>query len=85
MLTLSLNRPSRKNALSGDLYDALTQAHQLAETDASVRCVLIRGEGDAFIAGNDLADFKGAVDPAQVMRPSHAFMQAMAKAIASRP
>lgn len=80
VLTLSLNRPSKKNALSGALYDALTKALVGAETDKSVRCILIRGEGDTFTAGNDMADFTGAADPSQVLRPSHDFMLAMAKA-----
>lgn len=78
VLTLSLNRPSKKNSLSGALYDALTDALQRAENDKSIRCVLIRGEGDAFTAGNDMADFADVTDPSQVLSHSHSFMHAMA-------
>jgi len=80
VLTLSLNRPSKKNALSGALYDALTEALERAESDTSIRCVLIRGEGDAFTAGNDMADFAGAADPSEVLRHPQAFMKALARA-----
>lgn len=80
VLTLSLNRPSKKNALTSALYDALTDALQRAESDNSIRCVLIRAEGDAFTAGNDMADFADVADPSEVLRHSRSFIQAMATA-----
>ena len=53
VLTLTLNRPDKKNALTRGMYQAIDQA----EHDPEVRCILIRAAGDSFTAGNDLADF----------------------------
>ena len=39
------------------MYGALADAIEAAETDASVRVLLIRGEGDMFTAGNDVGEF----------------------------
>ena len=57
VLTATLARPDKKNALTGAMYDALRQALNDADADASVGAVLIAGEGGAFTAGNDIADF----------------------------
>src|SRR4051812_6519703 len=57
VLTLTLNRPEKKNALTRDMYQALGDAIDGAAPDADVRCVLIQAEGDIFTAGNDLGDF----------------------------
>lgn len=60
VLTLTLNRPEKKNALTRAMYETLGRAIDDAEHDDDVRCVLIQGEGDLFSAGNDLADFAAA-------------------------
>ena len=57
VLTLTLNRPDKKNALTREMYQALGDAIDQAEFDKEVRCVLIQANGDMFTAGNDLADF----------------------------
>src|SRR4051812_46280617 len=57
VLTLTLNRPEKKNALTREMYQALGDAIDAADGDAAVRCVVIQAEGDIFTAGNDLADF----------------------------
>src|SRR3954470_2666412 len=57
VLTLTLNRPEKKNALTRAMYQALGDAIDGAAQDADVRCVLIQSEGDLFTAGNDLSDF----------------------------
>ena len=51
VLTATLARPDKKNALTGAMYDALRQALNDADADASVGAVLIAGEGGAFTAG----------------------------------
>lgn len=60
VLTLTLNRPEKKNALTGDMYATLGAALTGADEDDAVRCVLLRAAGDSFCAGNDLADFLAA-------------------------
>lgn len=57
VLTLTLNRPEKKNALTRPMYQALADAINAAGSDPAVRCILIQAEGDTFTAGNDLGDF----------------------------
>jgi enoyl-CoA hydratase/carnithine racemase len=57
IMTLTISRPDKKNALSNAMYSALSDGLELAEQDPSVRVVLFQGDGDSFTAGNDLADF----------------------------
>src|SRR5216683_6518538 len=57
VLTLTLQRPEKKNALTGAMYDVLSDALERAETDAAIKVILFQGDGDSFTAGNDLADF----------------------------
>ncbi|MFL5295626.1 MAG: enoyl-CoA hydratase-related protein [Phenylobacterium sp.] len=60
VLTLTLNRPEKKNALTREMYAAVGDAIDAANDDPSVRCVLIQANGDMFTAGNDLSDFAAA-------------------------
>jgi len=57
ILVLTLQRPEKKNALTGAMYDALSDNLEQAETDSAIKVVLFQGDGDSFTAGNDLADF----------------------------
>ncbi|VVB43105.1 Enoyl-CoA hydratase [Beijerinckiaceae bacterium RH AL1] len=57
VLTLTIDRPEKKNALTNDMYGQLADALGAARTDDAVRCVVITGAGDTFTAGNDLGDF----------------------------
>ena len=60
VLTLRLNRPARKNALSGTLTEAIVEAVAEAAEDDTVRVIGITGVGDTFCAGADLGpDSKG--------------------------
>ncbi|WP_461519384.1 enoyl-CoA hydratase-related protein [Porticoccus sp.] len=56
LLIIQLNRPDKKNALTGEIYTGLAALFQHADTDDTTRVVLIHG-GDDFSAGNDLKDF----------------------------
>lgn len=57
VLAITLARPERRNALTVAMYAALADAITAAGNDGSVRVITIRGEGEDFCAGNDLADF----------------------------
>jgi len=57
VLTVTLNRPEKKNAITQAMYAALSEATERARTDAAVRVLLFRAEGDSFSAGNDIGDF----------------------------
>ncbi|MDI3406937.1 enoyl-CoA hydratase-related protein [Streptomyces cavernicola] len=64
VLTLTLNRPRRKNALDGELWTTLGEALSAAGRDPEVRAVVLAGAGGAFCAG---ADLSGGADS----RPGH--------------
>jgi enoyl-CoA hydratase/carnithine racemase len=57
VLKLELNRPLKKNAMNGAMYTAFAEELDRADKNDEVRVVLVHGAGDAFTAGNDLADF----------------------------
>ena len=54
VLTLTLNRPDKRNALNAELIDLLHQSLERADLDGEVRVVLLRGKGKDFCAGADL-------------------------------
>src|SRR5580692_5451540 len=56
VLTLTLNRPERLNALNAALIEGLSTALERARTDPECRAVLITGAGRGFCAGADLAN-----------------------------
>lgn len=58
IMTLSFRRPEKKNAVTTEMYRLMIEAFEQAERQSLVRVVLLRGEGDAFTAGNDLEDFR---------------------------
>ena len=57
VLTVTLDRADKKNAITQAMYADLAEAVERAQTDAAVRVVLFRAEGDSFSAGNDIGDF----------------------------
>jgi enoyl-CoA hydratase/carnithine racemase len=57
LLTLRLNRPDKKNALTRAMYSHLAEALKQADTDSEINAVLITGSSECFTAGNDIADF----------------------------
>ena len=57
VLTVTLARPDKKNAITQAMYAVLAEATEQAKTDPDVRVILFRAEGDSFSAGNDIADF----------------------------
>ena len=54
ILTLTLDRPEKRNALSLAMIEELHRALERAELDTAVRVVLLRGAGKDFCAGADL-------------------------------
>ncbi|MFV0472717.1 MAG: enoyl-CoA hydratase-related protein [Pikeienuella sp.] len=57
VMTLLINRPEKKNALTDALYHALADGMAAAEADDAVGAVLLAGAGGNFSTGNDLVDF----------------------------
>ena len=52
--TLTLNRPEARNALSLEMRAMLRDSLHEIELDDAVRCVVIRGAGEHFMAGGDI-------------------------------
>ena len=71
VLTLTLNRPQKRNAIDAELRDALAHAVDRAATDAAVRGVVLTGAGGAFCAGGDLARFEELHDARAYRHVSH--------------
>jgi enoyl-CoA hydratase/carnithine racemase len=64
---LVLNRPDKRNALSGDLIRELGAAIEAAAADEDVRVLVLRGEGAIFSSGMDLNDLRNlSEDPGRV-------------------
>jgi methylglutaconyl-CoA hydratase len=62
VLTLTLDRPDKRNALGSALVEALHAGLERADLDADVRVVVIRGAGKDFCAGADLAELLVSAD-----------------------
>lgn len=55
-MSITLNRPSKKNALRSQSYEELSRALDFASSCPNAVCVVITGNGDYFTAGADLQD-----------------------------
>ena len=60
--TVTLNRPAVLNAVDSAMIDALEAILAKIETNAAVRVVVLRGAGDAFMAGGDIGWFRRLLD-----------------------
>ena len=54
---ITLQRPEKKNALTREMYRAMSAAIDTAQNDPAIRCIVISGGPGVFTAGNDLEDF----------------------------
>ena len=63
-LTLTLNRPARRNAFNASMRDSLVEALLVAADDPGVESVHLRGAGENFCSGGDLAEFGTRADTA---------------------
>jgi enoyl-CoA hydratase/carnithine racemase len=64
-----MNRPEKRNAMNQELLRELGAALEQARADASVQCVVLRGEGPVFSAGVDLGELASFAGQPQVLRP----------------
>lgn len=60
--TLTLNRPEKRNAMSGQMIDELHRAADQLAADHTVRVVILRGAGGSFCAGGDLNWMKAQIN-----------------------
>jgi enoyl-CoA hydratase/carnithine racemase len=62
---VQLRRPEKKNAITQDMYRAMSDAIDTAQNNPAIRCIIITGGSGVFTAGNDLEDFlkEGTANP----------------------
>lgn len=61
VVTMTLNRPTRKNAIDSVMWDELGHTFRDIQCSTSDRVVVITGAADAFCSGQDLAAMSGGV------------------------
>lgn len=68
--TLTMNRPEARNALSMEMRSQLIEALHEVEHDSQVRCVVLQGAGDHFMAGGDVKGMSESIkkDPSDVRK-----------------
>jgi enoyl-CoA hydratase/carnithine racemase len=74
ILTITFNRPDKKNAITAAMYQTIADTLRDAESDAAVRVILITGQPKIFTAGNDLDDFLKN-PPQSTKSPVYQFIQ----------
>ncbi len=57
VMSIQINRPDKRNALTSEMYLAMADALLQASRHTDIKVVLLQGQADCFTAGNDLADF----------------------------
>jgi len=72
ILTITVNRPAKLNALNAATINELGQAIDQARADAAVRGILLTGSGEkAFVAGADIAELAALSGPAAQQAAAH--------------
>lgn len=59
IMTITMNRPERYNALTGAMLIRMFDAYEEASRDSEVRCIIVTGAGGNFCSGADLKDMAG--------------------------
>lgn len=77
VLTLTFDRPSRKNALTAAMYATLAEHLVDAASDPATRVAVIQGAEDVFTAGNDVEEFLQS-PPTDSEAPVFRFLRALA-------
>ncbi|MGL4634391.1 MAG: crotonase/enoyl-CoA hydratase family protein [Beijerinckiaceae bacterium] len=78
VLSIRMNRPDKKNALTADMYGAMAEAISSADGDSSIGATLILGVPGIFSAGNDLKDFAAFAAKGNLGQEVLSFLRALA-------
>lgn len=82
---LVLNRPDKRNALNLAMWAAIPGLLAEVADDPAVRLLVVRGAGDTFAAGADIAEFATAYATAEAALANHATMMAAMSALEDFP
>lgn len=83
--TVTLSHPGKLNALNAAMWRRLRERMAEVSADDSLRCVILRGEGEAFAAGGDLEEFRTARATVDLALAYHEAVGAALDAIADCP
>src|ERR1700721_1896581 len=78
--TITKRRPEKKNTLTQEMYLAMRDAIDSAQSNPAIRCFILTGRSGVFTAGNDIGDFlQAATAKDEVARPRNAviFLQSL--------
>jgi enoyl-CoA hydratase/carnithine racemase len=78
--TITMRRPEKKNTLTQEMYLAMSDAIDSAQSKPKIRCLILTGRSGVFTAGNDIGDFlKAATEQAASARPQNSmiFLQSL--------
>lgn len=75
ILSIRMNRPDKKNALTRAMYQSISDALMEADRDDSIRVILLTGTSDCFTSGNDIGDFRDV--PSQKERQRNPILNAL--------
>jgi enoyl-CoA hydratase/carnithine racemase len=78
--TITMRRPEKKNTLTQDMYLAMSDAIDSAQSNPKIRCLILTGRSGVFTAGNDIGDYlKAATAEAETTRPRNSviFLQSL--------
>lgn len=85
VVTITLNRPEKKNAMSAVMFSELRLAFERAGGDDEVRCVIVTGAGGAFCSGADLSDPANLADSPLEFRDRMEDIHAIVRAFVECP
>jgi enoyl-CoA hydratase/carnithine racemase len=75
-----MRRPEKKNTLTQEMYLAMSDAIDGAQSNPAIRCLILTGRSGVFTAGNDISDFlQAATEKQDMARPRNAviFLQSL--------
>ncbi len=78
--TITMRRPEKKNTLTQEMYLAMSDAIDTAQSNPNIRCMILTGRSGVFTAGNDIGDYlKAATEKAETARPRNSviFLQSL--------
>ena len=79
IVTITFNRPEKKNAITVAMYQTMVNALKDAENDTEVRAILFTGKQESFTTGNDLDDFLRN-PPQSTKSPVYQFIETLSHA-----
>ncbi len=75
-LCIQIYRPEKKNALTPEMYAALSAAIRAGDADDGVRAIILHGVEGCFTSGNDLGNFRNGPSPDRVY-PHNLYIDAL--------